>query len=79
MSKCATPESAGFYFGLFWCFYMSSQIFGNFNGYEIITLTFGAAFFIYVVLIMIFVIICFFFLLMTKKFYTNQGVFDDVE
>lgn len=32
MSLCATEESKGFYFGFFWVFYMSSQIFGNFLG-----------------------------------------------
>lgn len=28
-SKCATNESRGFYFGLFWSIYQGSQIFGN--------------------------------------------------
>ena len=31
-SKCATEESKGFYFGLFWSIYQGSQILGSFFG-----------------------------------------------
>jgi Major Facilitator Superfamily len=29
ISDCATEENKGFYFALFWSFYMGSQVFGN--------------------------------------------------
>jgi MFS family permease len=29
ISDCAVEENKGFYFALFWAFYMGSQIFGN--------------------------------------------------
>lgn len=68
MSKCATDDSQGFYFGLFWCIYMSSQIFGNLIGSEIITKTFGPTFFIIMGLIIIVVMFVLLFLRMPKKF-----------
>ena len=68
MSKCASEDSQGFYFGLFWCIYMSSQIFGNFIGSEIITQTFGPVFFIIMGTLMIAVVITFLFLRKPKPF-----------
>jgi Ion channel regulatory protein UNC-93 len=29
ISECSTEETKGFYFGMFWAFYMASQVFGN--------------------------------------------------
>jgi MFS family permease len=29
VASCASEESKGFFFGYFWSFYMTSQIFGN--------------------------------------------------
>jgi predicted MFS family arabinose efflux permease len=31
-SKCATEQTKGFYFGLFWSIYQGSQIFGSYFG-----------------------------------------------
>jgi len=30
IADCATENNKGFFFGYFWAYYMSSQIFGNF-------------------------------------------------
>jgi len=46
ISLCATDDTRGFYFGLFWSIYMSSQIFGNFTGAIIITRASGPTFFL---------------------------------
>lgn len=68
MSLCAAEGTQGFYFGMFWVFYMSTQIIGNFIGAEIITKTFGPSFFIIMGLIMVAVTFMFLFLRHPKKF-----------
>ena len=45
MSDCATEETKGFYFALFWAYYVSSQIVGSFVGALLITRTTGPTFF----------------------------------
>ena len=52
MSNCATETTKGFYFGYFWAWYMSSQIFGNLIGAYIIEDTSGPSFFAIMSLIM---------------------------
>jgi len=46
MSLCATEQSKGFYFGMFWSIFMSSQIVGNLIGSIIIKKTSGPSFFL---------------------------------
>ena len=53
ISLCATEETKGFFFALFWAFYMASQIFGNFAGAIIITRASGPIFFLIMGLIML--------------------------
>ena len=45
MSLCATEATKGFYFGYFWIFYMSGQIFGNLTGALTIEKTSGPGYF----------------------------------
>ena len=52
MSKCASETTKGFYFGYFWAWYMSSQIFGNLIGAYIIEDTSGPSFFAIMSMIM---------------------------
>jgi MFS family permease len=53
MSSCGTDETAGFYFGYFWVWYMSTNIIGNWLGSEMIQRESGPAFFFIMFLIMI--------------------------
>lgn len=53
VSLCANEHTKGFFFALFWAFYMASQIFGNFAGAIIITRASGPIFFFIMGLIML--------------------------
>ena len=59
---CGTDETAGFFFGYFWAWYMSTNIIGNLLGSEMIKTESGPQFFFIMSLIMFSGNIGFFFL-----------------
>lgn len=68
ISECANEETKGFFFALFWAFYMASQIFGNLTGALIITHASGPSFFLIMGMIMLFSVIGFFFIRKPYKY-----------
>ena len=62
MSLCANKNTKGFYYGYFWVFYMSSQIFGNYIGALTIEETTGPYFFANLLVLMLIVTPCFYLL-----------------
>lgn len=62
MAMCGTEETAGFFFGYFWVWYMSTNIVGNWLGSEMIQSESGPEFFFIMSLIMFAGNIGFFFL-----------------
>ena len=67
MTLCSTENSVGFYFSIFWTFYMFSQIFGNLVGALIITRTSGPMFFLILGIIMVSGTLMFLFVRPPKK------------
>ena len=76
ISLCATDETKGFFFALFWAFYMGSEIFGNLTGALIITRASGPVFFLIMGLIMLITVFGYIFLKQPKKIAANGVVHD---
>lgn len=67
MSLCATEATKGFYFGYFWVFYMSGQIFGNLIGAITIEKTSGPGFYLILGCAMLLAVPCFAFMRIPKR------------
>lgn len=79
VSLCANEETKGFFFALFWAFYMGSQIFGNLTGALIITKASGPSFFLIMGIIMLISVIGFYFLKHPHKFEVVESGSENIE
>lgn len=73
MSLSTTNENKGFYFGYFWAYYASSQIFGNLLGALLIEKTTGPTFFLIMGSIMMVAVTGFLFIKYPKNGHKNDN------
>ena len=77
MSLCATKQTKGFYYGYFWVFYMSSQIFGNYIGAISIDKSSGPFFYLMLGSIMVAAVPAFCFLKIPEHPNDNHSLLDE--